>query len=35
MQETNFPFEILIHEDASLDRTPEIIKEYHKKNIQG
>ncbi len=28
MQETNFQYEILIHDDASTDRTPEIIKEY-------
>lgn len=28
MQQTTFPFEILIHDDASTDRTPEIIKEY-------
>ena len=28
MQETNFKFEILIHDDASTDRTAEIIKEY-------
>lgn len=28
MQKTNFPFEIVIHDDASTDRTPEIIREY-------
>jgi glycosyltransferase involved in cell wall biosynthesis len=31
MQKTNFPFEILIHDDASTDRTPDIIKEYELK----
>lgn len=31
LQETNFPFEILVHDDASTDRTPRIIKEYSKK----
>ena len=30
MQETNFPFEILIHDDASTDDTPIIIKKYEK-----
>ena len=29
-QETNFPFEILIHDDASNDNTQKIIKEYEK-----
>lgn len=28
MQKTKFKYEILIHDDASTDRTPEIIKEY-------
>lgn len=30
-QKTNFKFEIIIHDDASPDRTAEIIKEYEKK----
>lgn len=30
-QKTNFPFEVLIHDDASTDRTQEIIKEYAEK----
>jgi len=28
IQKTDFPFEILIHDDASLDRTADIIREY-------
>lgn len=28
MQETNFPFEILIHDDASTDKTVDVIREY-------
>ena len=28
MQRTNFPFEILIHDDASTDKSADIIKEY-------
>lgn len=31
IQETSFPFEVLIHDDASTDGTVEIIKEYEKK----
>ena len=31
MQKTNFPFELIIHEDASLDKTAEIIQEYEAK----
>lgn len=29
MQKTTFKFEVLIHDDASTDKTQEIIKEYH------
>ena len=28
MQKTKFPFEIIIHDDASIDKTPSIIHEY-------
>jgi len=28
MQETSFPIEILLHDDASTDKTPDIIREY-------
>ncbi|MBP3495283.1 MAG: glycosyltransferase family 2 protein [Clostridia bacterium] len=31
MQKTDFPFEVLIHDDASTDKTAEIIKEYEEK----
>lgn len=31
MQKTNFPFEIIVHDDASIDKTAEIIREYEKK----
>lgn len=31
MQKTNFSFEVLINDDASTDRTPEILKQYESK----
>ncbi|HHX61228.1 MAG TPA: glycosyltransferase [Epulopiscium sp.] len=31
MQESNFPIEVLIHDDASTDDTANIIREYEKK----
>lgn len=31
MQKTNFPFEVIVHDDASTDKTPKIIKEYAEK----
>jgi glycosyltransferase involved in cell wall biosynthesis len=30
MQETDFPFEIIIHDDASIDATADIIREYER-----
>ena len=30
-QKTNFKFEVLVHDDASTDKTPEIIKEFAQK----
>lgn len=32
MQETNFPVEIIVHDDASEDRTADIIRAYHTKH---
>ena len=31
MQKTNFPFEVIIHDDASTDKTADIIREYEAK----
>lgn len=31
MQKTDFPFEIVVHDDASTDSTPTIIREYQKR----
>ena len=31
MQKTNFPFEVIVHDDASTDKTADIIKEYTQK----
>lgn len=32
MQKTDFPFEILVHDDASTDETPDILREYQEKH---
>lgn len=31
MQETNFPFEVIVHDDASTDETADVIKAYEEK----
>jgi len=31
MQRTDFPFEVIIHDDASTDRTAEIVREYEER----
>ena len=31
MQKTNFPFEVIVHDDASPDKTADIIREYEKR----
>lgn len=31
MQKTNFPFEVIVHDDASPDKTADIVREYEKK----
>lgn len=31
MQKTNFKFEVIVHDDASTDKTADIIREYQKK----
>ena len=30
-QETDFPFEVIVHDDASTDKTADVIREYEKK----
>lgn len=32
MQKTNFNIEIIVHDDASTDKTPQIVLQYYKKN---
>ena len=32
MQKTDFPYEIIVHDDASTDQTAEIIREYERKH---
>ena len=34
IQETKFPFEIIIHDDASTDNTPKIIQQYEKQYLK-
>jgi len=34
MQKTNFPFEVLIHDDASIDGTQDIVREFEEKYPQ-
>jgi len=34
IQETNFPFEIIIHDDASADNSPKIIQQYEKQYLK-
>lgn len=31
MQKTDFPFEVIVHDDASIDATADVIREYEKK----
>lgn len=33
-QETNFKYELILHDDASTDQTPEIIKAYAQKYVK-
>lgn len=32
MQKTSFPFEVIVHDDASTDRSAEIVREYERKH---